>query len=122
IFYPSSLADVTGPIVYGDAYPNQQRGDTSTDGVIDEAGAFDGLQPLGDGEVLLLSIPMVAESEGTAVFASNPADQLPAHDVLLFNQSTPVPADQIDYGLVELDIVSGEAPVSVDVEYEADED
>jgi hypothetical protein len=42
--------------------------------------------------------------------------------VLLFNNSTPVPTDQIIYGTVQLNIVSGEAPVAVDDNYETDED
>ena len=122
VLYDVQLVGIDGTISYGEKYPNQQSGNTSIPGLIDEAGAFDGLSPLGGGELLLFSVPMVANSEGTAVFSGDPADQLPAHDVLLFNVGTPVPSDEIDYGTTTLQIVAGEAPVAVDDEYETDED
>ncbi len=122
VMYDSQLVGVDGQISYGESYPNQQSGNTTVAGLIDEVGAFDGLSPLGGDELLLFSVPMTATESGTAVFTSDPADQLPAHDVLLFNVSTPVPTDQIDYGTFTMQIVAGDPPVAVDDEYQTDED
>jgi VCBS repeat-containing protein len=122
VLYDQALVGVNGAITYGPSYPNQQTGNTSIPGLVDEVGAFDGLSPLGDGELLLFSVPMVANAAGLAVFQGDPADQLPAHDVLLFNVNQPVPPDDVDYGSVELNIVAGEPPVAVDDDYATDED
>jgi VCBS repeat-containing protein len=122
VMYDDTLVSVSGAIVYGEKYPNQPSGNTSVPGLIDEVGAFDGTKFLGAGEFLLFSIPMTADAEGVAVFTGDPADQRPAHDVLLFGTSQAVPPDEVDYGTVELEIEAGEAPVAVDDDYETDED
>lgn len=122
VLYDSDLVSVNGPIEYGEAYPNQQSGDVSVPGLIDEAGAFDGLSPLGPDEQLLFRVPMVANNAGVVDFTSNAADVLPAHDILLFNVSQPVPVDEVEYGTARLSIVSGDAPEAVDDNYETNED
>lgn len=106
ITYPGDLATVTGPIVYGPEYPNGQSGDTSEPGFIDEVGAFDGLARTGDGVALLFSIPMQATGEGDLVFNASPADILPAHNVLLFDEDDPVPFDKIEYGTTMVTVSS----------------
>ncbi len=122
VMYDATLVSVSGPIAYGEHYPNQQSGDTSTPGLIDEAGAFDGLSPLGDGELLLLSVPFQANQQGTALFTTDPADLLPAHDTLLFNENSPVPIEQIEFGSTQLQIIAGDPPVAQDDAFETDED
>ena len=62
--YDAPLLSVDGLISYGSSFPNLQLGDTSTDGLIDEVGAIDGLTPLGPGEFLLFSVPMIADEAG----------------------------------------------------------
>ena len=103
--YDAALASVGGSITYGSAYPNGQSGDTSVPGLIDEVGAFDGLSPLGAGEFLLFDVPMTADAAGLLTLSGNPADDLPAHDVLIFGSNFPVPSSQIDYVSTTLDIL-----------------
>ena len=122
VLYDETLVDVSGPIQFDPIYPNQQSGSTSTDGLVDEAGAFDGLQPLGEAERLLFSVTFTASQQGVAVFSSDPADLLPAHDTLLFNVNQAIPTSQIEYGTVQLTIEQGNPPVAVDDDYETDED
>jgi len=126
IIYTSDLVSANGDfadIVFNTIYDGQRSGNTLTPGIVDEVGAFDGLDPIGPGELFFFSVPFVAGSqEGTAVFESDPADDLPANDVLLYNLDTPVPSSLVVYGSVEIDIVAGDPPVAVDDEYETQED
>lgn len=122
VLYSANLVAVDGPITYGESYPNQQTGSTSLLGLIDEVGAFDGLKPLGEAERLVFTVPMKAVAPGTAQFVGDAADDLPAHDVLLFNVGTPVPTSEISYGETTLLIVAGDPPTAVDDAYATDED
>ncbi len=95
--YPSAAATVTGPIIFGDDYENGRSGSTDQPGLIDEVGAFDGLTQLGPNELLLFSVRVEASAEGNLTFTPNPADQVPLHNVLLFDRQDPVPFDRIEY-------------------------
>ncbi|MCA9217877.1 MAG: cadherin-like domain-containing protein, partial [Planctomycetales bacterium] len=117
IDFDANLASVVGPITYGEDYENGQRG-TVSPGLIDEAGAFDGGQPLGIEETLLLSVPMVSDGNGNLEFSASSADILPAHDSLLFGFDDAIPLDQIMYGSVALN-VGGVPPVANDDSYQA---
>ena len=64
VLYSADGANVQGPIIYGINYENGTSGDTSIDGLIDEVGAFDGLDRLGPDEQLLFSVLMRATQEG----------------------------------------------------------
>jgi hypothetical protein len=97
IEYPAAAASVVGPIAFGEDFPNGHSGSISVDGLIDEIGAFDGLDRLGSAEAFLFSLPMRADQAGTFAFTGNPADVLPSHIVLLFDRDDPVPTDQIEY-------------------------
>ncbi|HJN13502.1 MAG TPA: hypothetical protein QF564_32810, partial [Pirellulaceae bacterium] len=92
------------PIVLGSTYQSFVSGNTSTDGLIDEAGAADGLDPLGSGEFFLFRVPFAASSPGTVNFQGNPADESPQHDVHVFGTVIPVSPTGIDYGSVQLTI------------------
>ena len=110
----AALADVIGPIEFSDIYENGTSGDTSVDGLIDEAGGFDGLQPIGGDEELVFTVPMQASGSGTVTFALNPADTSPFGDVLLFiTQTSAVPTDRIIYGSTSLNVVGLSQPVAV---------
>ncbi|MEZ6117283.1 MAG: dockerin type I domain-containing protein [Pirellulaceae bacterium] len=104
IFYDSNLVQIpAGSVIeYNPLYPNQQSGDISNLGLIDEVGAFDGLQQVGGDEIAVFSIPMIATNAGVANFMNTPADVSPAHDVLLFNQDDPIPTEQIEYRSLDL--------------------
>jgi hypothetical protein len=75
---------------------------------------------------LLVSIPFTADALGTAQFSSNPADNLPAHDILVFGLNTPIPSDMISFDSALLEIVAqpsaeGEFAGSTDFASGADE-
>jgi len=107
-------------VTHGSSFPNVQAGDASFPSSIDEAGAVADMEPLGAGERLLFSLPMVAAREGQATFAADPADLLPHHDTLLFGRDLPVPASAIIYGTVTIDVLP--QVVAVDDRAETDED
>lgn len=104
--YPSSAATVEGVIFYGADYPNGRSGDTSTPGLVDEVGAFDGIDRLGPDEKLLFAVPMRAREAGIFEFEPNQADILPQNSVLLFDSSDPVAPEQIEFRSAELTITS----------------
>lgn len=104
IEYPGAAASVVGTIEYGDDFPNGQSGITTVAGVIDEIGAFDGIDRLGASEGLLFIVPMRASRTGIITFAANPADNLPQHNVLLFDRNDPVPTSEIEYGSISITV------------------
>jgi hypothetical protein len=105
VVYSGAGASVQGTVTYGPEYPNGQSGATNVPGLIDEVGAFDGIDPLGPNEMLLFSVPMRADQGGTITFSGDPADVLPSHHVLLFGRTDPVPIDQIEYRGLTLSVV-----------------
>ncbi len=100
--YPSIATTVSGLITYGPDYDNGQSGSTATSGLIDEVGAFDGLERLGPNELLLFSLRMRADQAGPVTFTPSPADLLPQHNVLLYDLDQPVPLDRIEYAAYTL--------------------
>ena len=96
--FDPSLATVSGDVVFGGDYPSGQIVDLSTPGLLNEIGAFAGLSNnLGSDEVLLFTVPLTVTAPGSLTFSSNPADVLPAHDVLLGDSLDAVPGSQIDF-------------------------
>ena len=118
-----SLAVVTGEPVYSDLYQNGRNfGVADVPGLIDEAGAFDGLSELGGAEQLLFSIPLEASGNGELTFSTNPADILPFGDVLLFElRGDAVSPERIDYGTTTLNVQGPTEPVAVNDTYDVDE-
>ena len=98
-----------GDVTFGESYP---AGQVPTGGVIngvnglfDEYGAFAGAtNQLGNDELLLYSVPMVATAVGDATFSSNPADILPSHEVLLGDLDQAIPPQNIDFTSTSLTI------------------
>lgn len=104
VTFDSALAHVTGSVVFNNPpYGSGQLFDTGTPGLINETGALDGLDPLGDSERLLFSVPMQASGAGTLVFQADPADGA-GHDVLLYGLNQAVPPADIDYGSATLEV------------------
>ena len=97
VLYNTVNVSLAGALTYGSEFPNGHRGDTSTAGLIDEAGAFgDSSTPFGP--LLLLSIPFTADAPGQATFTADPADNLPATDTLLLGgAASGIPIPQIRY-------------------------
>ncbi|NQU12137.1 putative Ig domain-containing protein, partial [bacterium] len=56
----TDVVSLNGAITYDADYPNGHSGDVATPGLIDEAGAFSGITPLGGDEQLLFTVPFVA--------------------------------------------------------------
>ncbi len=95
IVYEASRVSITGPVAYGPDYAGDQSGDTSTPGLIDEAGgACDGAE-CSPGEHLLLQVPFQAEAAGTAVFQLVPVDDSADHHTLLAGDDQPLALEQM---------------------------
>jgi hypothetical protein len=107
LVYNSALVDLTGAVVFGPEYQNQQSGDVSMDGLVDELGASAGLAPTGPVEVLFWEIAFTAAADGLAQFTTDPADILPLHESILFDPPEPVPPNEIQYGSIDVLIGSG---------------
>lgn len=85
--YPATLATAL-EVIYDDTFPdgrNTSSTNISTDGLIDDVGGFTTIQPTTPTEEELLRVRMRADSPGQLQFTSNPADTLPARNVLVFN-------------------------------------
>jgi hypothetical protein len=106
IEYPSQFASVTGSATHYTPYTNFKSGTTTTAGLMDEIGSMAGLSTLGSSEYLVFSVPMQATAEGTILFTSNPADVLPAHDVLIYGENNAVSSDIITYGSYSLEVTA----------------
>ncbi len=106
INYPSQFASVTGSATHYSPYTNFKSGTTTTAGLMDEIGSMAGLSTLGTSELLVFSVPMQATAEGTILFTSNPADVLPAHDVLVYGENNAVSSDIITYGSYSLEVTA----------------
>jgi hypothetical protein len=118
VTYDPALATAGNTFTYGDAYPVVQKGDTSEPGLIDEAGALaanvetEGIDPVGSEEMLLWSLPVTANAEGTLNFAGDPADILPNNQTTLFGLNSAVPVGLIEF--VDTSVVIGGFPGIVD--------
>jgi len=117
IEWNGALAIVSGPIEYSEDYPNGQRGNTSTSGLVDEAGAFYGENEFGSETELLLTVPMQASESGEITFSTNAADVLPFGDILLFDTVDSgltefVPSELIVYGSTSLTIAGNPVPIA----------
>src|SRR5207244_4939722 len=78
---------------------------TATAGLIDEAGAIGGTGETGGGTFEVFSVPMRATAAGTLAFATNPADESPSHDVLVYSGSTSgLPASKVHYGAASIEV------------------
>jgi hypothetical protein len=99
VLYDASRAAVSpsAALVYGPNYQNGKSGELRP-GVVDHAGAFDGLTELGPDPLLLWSLSFVATSPGDLFFrgesATNPTDPDDVDDgggfdTLLFGQNIP---------------------------------
>lgn len=96
-------------VQFGDDFPIYRSGVANTPGIIDEVGGSRGLVPTDAGPDLLFAITFTATAEGTATFASDPAELAPIHDVLLGNPAQKVALDKITYGTASVEIVSASA-------------
>jgi len=108
--FDGDLVSAEGPVTFGSDYPAGRvpAGGVIIDGAageLDEFGGFAGFtNEIGSEERLLYSLPMTATQEGIVNFTSNPADNLPLHEVLLLDIEQEIPEDRISYGSTTLTI------------------
>lgn len=119
IVFDAELADVTGVPFFG-AYPRFQTADTSVDGRIDNIGGGNIATRHGAAEVLLFEISVTPQARGTLTFASQPAGDSPASDVLLHGFDGIVAPSNIRFGSIDLEVQG--PPVTNDDQFFVDED
>jgi hypothetical protein len=102
IQWDAALAAVTGAIQYSNTYVNGMLGDTALPGLIDDAGSFAGFSNLGGFVYEVFSVPMRAMAAGQLEFTSNPADNSPVTNVLVYGRNDAVPVGSINYGSVAI--------------------
>ena len=105
--YTSSAAEIAGQLDFGPAYQNGAAGGTDSTGLIDEAGAFSDIDPVGGGRFRLFSVPFAPAGVGRVIFDANPADIFPEGSVLLYGKDEPVTADQIRFPRTAVDVLPG---------------
>jgi hypothetical protein len=115
VIYDYAKVSVSGSVVHGSEYQNFVSAGTGLPGLVDEAGGFQtNSDPLGSGEILLLAVPMTANSIGKVDFVGDPADIPTEHDTLLYEPPEAVSLQGVRYINASLTIVSGSAPLAVD--------
>ena len=104
ILFDENLVAPTGTApTFGSSYGNGSNFDFETPGLIDEIGSFAAsTAPLGPSELVVFTVPMVATAAGTVTFSANPADTLPAREILFFGDQDPVPEADIDFPTAQL--------------------
>ena len=106
--YSADLLAPAGNAVFSADFRNFHHAEFKR-GQIDDAGAAAGFSPTGDRELLLMTFPFTAVRAGSALIETSPADDLPAHDTLVFGNNTPVPTANIHYGSQRI-VVGSETP------------
>lgn len=108
VIYDYAKVSVSGSVVHGGGYENFVSAGLGLPGLVDEAGGSLGYDvPPGSGEILLLSVPMTANSTGTVDFVGDPADDVIYHDTLLYGQDVAATLQEIRYTNTSLTIVDG---------------
>lgn len=109
--FDANLVARVGVPEFGPSFSVLQRGDWDAPGNWNEIGAvLDITRPVGEQRDVLFEVEMIATAVGEVVFASNPADDLPWHEVLVLGRDTEVPQDQVRYGFTRLMI--GDAAIA----------
>jgi len=116
INWDGAKAEIAGPLVYGSDYFNgpRNRAFLETPGLIDEGGAFAGLDELGGGPHEVFNVPLRAMSPGDLVFTANAAEDL-LDQVLVYDapDGQPVVApEQVQFGQVAVTIAPAPEPSS----------
>jgi hypothetical protein len=112
--WDAAKAEVSGPVNYGSDYFNGPRSHVSleTPGLIDEGGAFAGLDELGGGPHEVFNVPLRAKSAGDLVFTADAAEDL-LDQVLVYDapDGEPVVApEQVQFGQVAVTITPAPEP------------
>lgn len=100
--WDSVLAEATGKPVHSTKYVSGKQGSASA-GLLDEAGGFSGMSPLGAGSFELFSLPLRTTGIGTLLFTADPADNA-SLEMLLYGLNDEIPDEEIHYGAVSIDV------------------
>jgi cyclophilin family peptidyl-prolyl cis-trans isomerase len=103
--YDTSKVTAVTPITFGPDFANGHSGSLTTAGIVDEAGGVAGLTPLGAGQKSVYKVRFTATGQGTATFATNPAD-VTGHETLLWNVGTVIPNAQITHASGSLTVAA----------------
>ncbi len=96
--YDPAKVQVTGEVQFNGGYTVGTSGSTTTAGLVDELGAVsNSTAPINSGLKLMFEIPMRVLAGGQLTFTTDPADSLPAHDVLLFGRDPAVASAEVKY-------------------------
>ncbi|MCP4195300.1 MAG: tandem-95 repeat protein [Planctomycetaceae bacterium] len=106
ITYDDNAVSVNGDVEFSSNFQNVQFSDLNTAGLIDDTGATADTTPLGSGEFLLMSIPMIADGSGNAEFTADPADNLPSRETTLHGLGVGLSPDQMVFEGTSLEIAS----------------
>ena len=107
-YYDAQMINVVGAPIYHTPYDNATSVNLSNPGEIDEWGSIGGFESTGAGQKLVSSIPVRATAAGQVLFGVSGADDLPSHDVLVYNSEEPIPHNKINFEAVNLIITDSE--------------
>ncbi|MCS5584945.1 MAG: dockerin type I domain-containing protein, partial [Pseudomonadales bacterium] len=107
VYYASSHLTFAGTPVYESPYINGTSADLTESGLINEWGAFAGLDETHGGTYIVSRVPMKAIKAGVVLFGASTADVLPSHDVLVYQDADRVKPSSIEYAASELQILDG---------------
>lgn len=106
VTFNATLAHATSVTHNNTQFGNSPSGTISA-GLLDEIGSFSGaLTPPGAAEFLIYTVAFSADRSGTLSFTGDQPDILPAHAIGVHGQDTPVPLDEVDYGLTSVQIIN----------------
>ena len=99
LFDPNIIEPIaTNPIAHPDPYTNDQKGSTTTPGLIDELGGFSATTTrLGADPRILAEITFTAKASGNPNLRTEAPDVF-GNDILLFDETSAVPFSRVTFG------------------------
>lgn len=107
VSWDSSLAEATGPFRYGERFFNPRASTDILPGLIEEAGAIEGLGHSNGEWLELLSAPLRVTAGGVLSFVATPATRLHLNDILLNGVDGGIPSSSVYYGQLSLPLGDG---------------
>jgi len=101
--FDMATVSIDGEIEYATAFPNGQTAEIETPGRIENAGAFAGLTPTRTDELLLMSVPFRANSEGVAEFGTEFAESI-YYAIGIYGSDELVEPEELVFGAARLGV------------------
>jgi len=114
LYLPETHLEFAGNAVFESPFVNGKSGTVSEQGVLDEWGAFAGLEKTGSGRLLISRIPVRAIRTGSVLAILDPADVTPRHDALIYDRELAVSVENIRYQSLEFEILDHAEGESLD--------